>query len=446
MKPARATSRRSFLKTSSGLLAGASLATGLGVARTAHAAEGGPIKVGLVGCGHRGTGAAVDCLHADKDVKLVAVGDVFEKRPAGALAELKKNKLADRVDVPQDRVFVGFDAYQKVLDAGIDLVILATPPGFRPMHYKAAVEAGKHIFMEKPCCVDAPGYRSLVESNKVADEKNLKVGVGLQRHHQAPYLEMLKRIHDGAIGDLQYMRVYWNSGGVWDWPRRPEQTEMEYQMTNWYYFVWLCGDHILEQHIHNIDVGNWIKGDHPVEAQGMGGREVRKFEPDEDYGHIFDHHAVEFTYADGTKMFSQCRHMRNTWPAVSEYAVGTKGSADMEWTRKFVIRDAKGKRVYNFRGKNPSPYRQEHVDLVRAIRKDEKYNEGHNGAMASLSAILGRMATYSGKVIRWDEAAASMRDEMPQAFSWDAKLPVMPDENGSYEHAVPIPGKFNPLA
>ncbi|NLE36740.1 MAG: Gfo/Idh/MocA family oxidoreductase [Pirellulaceae bacterium] len=442
MKDAPRSSRRGFLRKSSGILAGAALASSLSVARSAHAAEDSAIRVGLVGCGGRGKGAVVDCLHADENTKLVAACDAFADRAAVAVADLDK-RFAGRIDVPADRIFTGFDAYQKVIDSGIDLVILATPPGFRPMHYKAAVAAGKHVFMEKPCCVDSPGYRSLVESNKLADEKNLKVGVGLQRRHQNCYLDLIQRIHDGAIGDLQYFRVYWNGAGVWNHPRKPGQTEMEYQMTNWYYFVWLCGDHICEQHIHNIDVANWIKGAHPVEAHGLGGSEVRKFGPQGDFGHIYDHHAVEFTYDDGTKMFSQCQHVANCWPAISEHATGTDGSADFEG-KSYVLRDRKGKRVHRFRGESPSPYRQEHVDLIRAIRNDEKFNEGHVGAEASLSAIMGRMATYSGKRITWDEAAAGQRDEMPTQFAWDAVLPVMPNENGSYEHAVAVPGRYNP--
>jgi len=429
-------SRRDFLKKSSAAAAGATLVSGLSVARSAHAQSSDEMKVALIGCGGRGTGAAVNCLGSCPNTKLVGVADAFEDNAKVAADNLKK-KFGDRVDLPPDRVFAGFDAYQKAIDCGVDMLLIATPPGFRPIHYKAAIEAGKHIFMEKPCCVDAPGFRSLMETNKLADEKNLKVGVGLQRHHQAPYVETIKRLQDGAIGDIQFLRVYWNGGGVWNRRRQPDQNEMEYQMRNWYYFVWLCGDHIAEQHIHNMDIGNWLKNDHPVEANGMGGRQVRKFGPDGDYGHIYDHHAVEFTYADGTKMFSQCRHIRNCWNSVSEHAHGTKGYSN-------CAGKIDGPNEWRFRGESRNPYDQEHVDLMDAIQNDKKYNEGWFGATSSMTAVLGRMATYSGKTVKWDEAVAKGPNEMPEKFAWDANPPVMPDANGSYEHAVAMPGIYKP--
>ena len=237
--------------------------------------------------------------------------------------------------MPEDRRFVGFDAYQKALIAGPDLVILATPPGFRPIHFEAAVEAGKHVFMEKPVATDAPGVRRVLAAAEEAKKKNLAVGVGLQRHHEAMYLETIKRLQDGAIGDIVAMRVYWNGSTPWVkraelTALRPQVSEMEYQMRNWYYFTWLCGDHIVEQHIHNLDVINWLKDGYPVQANGMGGCQVRK---GQDYGEIFDHHAVEFEYADGSRMFSQCRHIPNCWNSVSEHAHGTKGTADISTAR-----------------------------------------------------------------------------------------------------------------
>jgi len=444
MSDPRTTSRRGFLRQSTGILAGTALAANLRVARAAHAAGGDEIKIGLIGCGHRGAGAVADCLAADQGTKLVAVADAFPDNARRALAALGRDKdYAARIDVPDDRIFTGFDAYKQVIASGVDLVLMAAPPGFRPLHYRAAVDAGKHVFMEKPCCVDAPGYRALVETNKLADEKNLRGGVGLQRRHQKPYLEMVKRLHDGEIGEIRFLRVYWNWGTLWNRRRTPNQTEMEYQLRNWYYFVWLSGDHIVEQHIHNIDVGNWIKRAAPVEAQGMGGRQVRKFGPDGDFGHIYDHHTVEFTYADGTKMFSQCRQMANCASNVSENAHGTGGHATCD-LKSFKIFGVDGGRAYRFRGKAASPYRQEHIDLLDAIRNGKPYNEGPMGAEASMSAILGRMATYSGQVVRWDDAVAKGPSEMPQAFAWDAKPPVLPDENGSYEHAVAVPGRYKP--
>jgi predicted dehydrogenase len=436
MSETKKPSRRDFLKKSSVVVAGAAMAANLSLGRSAHAASSDEIKVALIGCGGRGNGAAANCLGSCENVKLVAVADAFENNAKGVAESLRK-QFGAKVDLPDDRVFSGFDAYQKAIDSGINMVIMATPPGFRPIHYKAAVAAGKHVFMEKPCCVDAPGYRSLLETNKLADEKNLKVGVGLQRHHEASYIETIKRIHDGAVGDIEFLRVYWNGGGVWNRTRKPEQTEMEYQMRNWYYFVWLSGDHICEQHIHNLDVGNWVKNAHPIEANGLGGRQVRKFGPDGDFGQIYDHHAVEFTFEDGTKMFSQCRHIPTGFDPVAEHVHGTKGQSN-------CASEITGANKYRFRGESRGPYDQEHVDLMDAIRNDKKYNEGHFGATSSMTSVLGRMATYSGKVVGWDDAVAKGPDEMPKTFAWDANPPVMPDDKGSYEHAVAMPGIYKP--
>ncbi len=416
-------SRRDFLKSSSAIAAGTALAGGLSSARSAHAAENGELKVALIGAGGRGTGAAQNCLASADNVKLVAVADAFEDRAKSARDTISK-KFGNKVDVPEERVFVGFDAYKKAIGCGVDIVILGTPPGFRPQHYAAAVEAGKHVFMEKPCCVDAPGFNKLMETNKLADQKGLKVGVGLQRHHQSSYIEGVKKIQDGELGDFVCSRVYWNGGGVWVRGRKPEQTEMEYQMRNWYYFVWLCGDHICEQHVHNLDIGNWVKGGHPVEANGMGGREVRK---GKDHGQIFDHHCIEFTYADGTKMFSQCRHIKGCWNAVTEFIHGTKGVSKCQ--------SGRDKR---------SPYDQEHIDLLAAIRNDDKYNEGWYGATSSFTAVLGRMATYSGKVVKWDDAIKTGPADFPygQELTMNSTPPVVPDADGNYP--VPVPGVFKP--
>ncbi|OHB68587.1 MAG: hypothetical protein A2V70_05865, partial [Planctomycetes bacterium RBG_13_63_9] len=385
MSDTKRPSRRDFLKSSSVAVAGATLAGGLSIARSAHAAGPDQIKVALIGCGGRGNGAAQNCLNVQDNVKIVAVADAFEHRVRGALNTFKDN---ERFEVPEERVFVGFDAYQKAIDCGVDMVILATPPGFRPIHYKAAAEAGKHVFMEKPCCVDAPGFRSLMETNKLVDEKGLKVGVGLQRHHQDSYIEGMKQIHDGALGKLMFLRAYWNGGAIWIRDRKGladmlkrEPTEMEYQMNNWYHFCWLCGDHIIEQHVHNLDVCNWAMSNdltdpvHPVEAVGLGSR--RHPYPGKAVGQIFDHHIVEFTYADGTKMFSQCAQIDGCQSNVSEAAHGTEGSSNCQ-----------------ARARGNDPYNQEHVDLVAAIRNDAKYHEGWFGAVSSMTAVLGRMATY----------------------------------------------------
>lgn len=431
-------SRRDFLKATAA--AGAVLAGGLSLARSAHAAGSDELKVALIGCGGRGTGAAMNCLEADEAVRIVAVADAFEDKARGAAGNLKKNKqYGSRVDLPDERVFFGLDAYQKAIDSGVDMIVTATPPGFRPMIYAAAIKAGKHVFMEKPCCVDAPGFNSLMETNKLADEKGLKVGVGFQRRHSPNYMETVKRIHEGAIGDLTLLRAYWNGGGIWNRPRKEGMTEMQYQVNNWYHFCWLSGDNICEQHIHNLDVCNWVKNDHPVEANGMGGCELRYRGDNRGTGQIFDHHFVEFTYADGTKMYSQCRHQANTWGSVSEAVHGTKGTSN-------CAGNIEGENAWKFRGQEAGPGKfansmvQEHHDLIQAIRSGTKYNEGWHGATSSMTAVLGRMATYSGQVVKWDEAIAKGTSEFPATLAWDAPAPVKPDENGDYP--IPMPGVY----
>lgn len=428
-------SRRDFLQTSTTVALSAAAVAQLSLTSGVYAAGDDVIKVGLVGCGGRGTGAAGQALSTEGNVKLVAMGDAFADSLNGSLNNLKRGH-ADRVAVDDDHKFVGFDAYKQVIDSGVDLVILATPPGFRPTHFEYAVSKGKNVFMEKPVAVDGPGVRKVLEAVKVAKEKNLKVGVGLQRHHQDGYLETLKRIHDGAIGDVLAMRVYWNNPGVWE-PRishEQAKSEMEYQMKNWYYYLWLCGDHICEQHIHNLDVGNWVKQGHPVMARGMGGRQVRV---DKRYGEIYDHFAVEYQYADGSWMFSQCRHQPNVWNSVSEYAHGTKGNSDVSGNSI-----AAGGEKWSFRRdksvKRSDPYQVEHDDLFRAIRNNTPYNEGENGANSSLTAVLGRMVVYSGKEVTWEEALNSNIDTMPKKLSWDADPPTKP--NANFEYPIPTPG------
>jgi len=427
-------SRREFLNGGMETVAGAALAGSLNIARTAHAAGDDVIKIALIGCGGRGTGAAVNCLSVPDQIKLIAVADAFEDRARGALDRLKK-QFGDKVDVPQDRVFTGFDAYRKAIDSGPDLVLLVTPPGFRPAQYRAAIEAGKHVFMEKPCCVDAPGFRSLLETNKLADEKNRKVVVGLNSRHAVQRIETVDRIHNGAIGKPLFLRAYGNNPGVWVRPRKPDQTEMQYQMRNWYYFVWLSGDLNVEQHVHMLDLANWVMRDqHPVEANGMGGRQVRK---GKDVGHIYDHHFVEYTYTDGTKLFSQCRHIRNCWNQGGVHVHGEKGCANCGG--KIV-----GQVSWDYEGRKVSGHQQEHVDLVKAIRQDTTCNEGWYGATSSFTAVLGRMATYSGQKVRWDDAVQKGPDEMPGKLAWNANPPVLPDAQGSYEHAVAMPGVYKP--
>ena len=425
-------SRRSFLATASLSAAAATLGTS-GMVRAAHPFGDETIKIGLIGSGGRGTQAATQALQTSDKVKLVAVGDAFRNRIDRCLDDRSVRKLESKIDVPEERKFVGFDAYQQVIDSDVDLVILATPPGFRPIHFDAAVKAGKHVFMEKPVAVDAPGIRRVLAAAEVAKAKGLGVGVGLQRRHDPQYVETVNKIQDGEIGDVGLTRVYWNGGGVWTKPREENQTEMEYQMRNWYYFNWLCGDHIVEQHIHNIDVSNWLKGMVPERAQGMGGREFRT---GIEHGQIYDHHMVEFTYPDGSTMLSCCRHIPGCWSQVSEFADGTNGASKVGSGR---LTDRGGNEIFRYRGRRVNPYQQEHDDLFASIRSGTPINEAEYGATSTMTAILGRMATYSGKVVTWEEATASNIDLSPSEYAWTATPPVVPDDSGAYP--VPVPGK-----
>jgi len=421
--------RRDFLKGSAGLAAGAAAAGLILPASGVFAAGSDTIQLGLVGCGGRGSGAASQALSTNGSVKLVAVADAFEDNARNGLRNLK-NQFNDKVDVAGDRVFSGFDAYKKLIDSGVDMVILATPPGFRPMHFEYAVKQNKNIFMEKPVAVDGAGVRQVLAAAEEAKKKNLKVGVGLQRHHSPRYQETVKRIQDGQIGDTVMLRVYWNDAGVWVRPRKPGQTEMEYQMRNWYYFTWIGGDHIVEQHIHNLDVANWVKNATPAKAQGQGGRQVLT---GKDHGHIYDHHFVEYTYPDGTVMLSQCRHHPNCWNSVSEHAHGTKGYADVSGA-KMTTRDGK---EWRWQGREKDHYQQEHDDLFDAIRNNKPYNEAVNGANSTMTAILGRMCTYSGQEIKWDDALNSQVVMRPEGYTFESKPPILPDQDGRYPVAIP---------
>ena len=459
--------RRSFLQQTSTAVAGSALLSALPIARFAHAAGSDSLKLALIGCGGRGTGAADHNLntHGLGELKLVAIADAHHDRLDLSYDILKK-KHGDRVDVSEANKFVGLDAYKEAIKL-CDVVITATPPGFRPMIFEEAVRQGKHVFMEKPVAVDGPGVRRVLAAAKIAKEKNLKVGVGLQRRHQPNYLEAIARIHGGEIGDIVSMRCYWNGGPVGPKMRRDAlekklgrpPTEMEYQLRNWYNFTWICGDHIDEQHIHNLDVINWIKNGYPVKAHGMGGRAYLS-EPD--HGEIFDHHAVEYEYADGSRCFSQCRQIPGCVSDVSEHIVGTKGKWD---SRNFALQAHNGGMIWRYKSADGSAtttktgkkaaaaegdpldqYRSntsndghqlEHFPLMEAIRKNQDYNEAERGALSTLTAIMGRMATYSGKALTWDDALNSKLDLMPEKLAWDALPKVLPGPDGRYPYAIP---------
>ena len=420
--------RREFLHAS-GLVTASAVAAGLVIPSMARAGSfsSGRMKVGVIGCGGRGTGAAVNILEASGDVEIFALGDMFKDRTDGARNELKNldKALVERVNLSDDRVFNGFDAYQKVLASGVDIVILATPPGFRPTHFAAAIDAGKHVFMEKPVATDPAGIRTVIAAAKRAAEKKLSVVTGTQRRHEACYLEAMQRIKDGAIGKVLGASVYWNQGSLWHHAPRPEWTDMEWQLRNWLYFAWLSGDHIVEQHVHNIDVASWVMGDLPKGCWAMGGRQVRT-KPE--FGHIFDHFAVEFEYADGRRVNSYCRQIDGTTPRVEEVIQGSNGRAVLSSGRAEII----GEKAWKWSGKQTNPYVQEHIDLMASITGKGAYlNEAQRVAESTLMAIMGRMAAYTGKSIDWDKAMNSKLDLTPPKLELGS-LPV-PE--------VAVPGK-----
>jgi myo-inositol 2-dehydrogenase / D-chiro-inositol 1-dehydrogenase len=430
--------RRDFVKASS-LLAAGIVASPLILKANFFSGANDVIKIALIGCGGRGTGAAVQALSTKQNVQLVAMADAFKDRLDDSykniLDALENNKA--RVQVKEENKFTGFDAYKKAI-ALADVVILATPPGFRPIHFEEAVNQSKQIFMEKPVATDPAGIQRVLAAAEKAKAKKLNVVVGLQRRYQTSYREMMKRVHDGMIGDIVSAQAWWNNEGVWVHPRKPEWTEMEYQMHNWYYFVWLCGDHITEQHIHNLDVINWAMDGYPVKAQGMGGREVRK---GKDHGQIFDHHYVEFQYQNGVTLNSQCRHQPQTMSKVDELLVGTKGKMFGNDAR---LTDLKGNVIYQFdKSKENQPYQNEHDELFEAIAKGEyKFWDAERGAKSSMTSILGRLATYSGQEVEWDKAINSGMNIMPAKYDFAATPPVVPDANGNYPVAVPGVTKF----
>ncbi|MFZ9045142.1 MAG: Gfo/Idh/MocA family protein [Cyclobacteriaceae bacterium] len=430
--------RRDFVKNSAKAVGAGIFVNALPASASAYVAAPGEISVALVGCGGRGTGAAAQAIEADPAVRLVAMADVFPDQLENSFKGLSaKYGPSEQIQVTEETKFAGFNAYKEAIDKA-DVVILATPPGFRPLHFEYAVNQGKHVFMEKPLATDVTGIKKVLEMGKKAAEKKLNVVVGLQRHYQRNYREVYSLVKKGKIGDLVSGQVYWNSAGVWVRPRKYMQTELEYQMRNWYYFTWLCGDHILEQHIHNIDVANWFIGNTPVSAQGMGGREVRH---GRDHGHIFDHHFVEFVYPEGQIVSSQCRHQKGCMNRVEEIFQGTKGNIRLDSSNLGIINSRKGTNIYKHEGEGDvNPYQQEHNELFAAVKAGEyKLNDTEYGANSTMTAILGRMATYTGKEVTWEDAMASDLKLVPDLSSFDDRAPILPDEDGYYP--VAIPGK-----
>jgi predicted dehydrogenase len=410
-KPASSSSRRDFLKSTT------AAGVGLGLLSNAHAAGSDTIKVGLIGCGGRGSGAAENICEAagtTYNIKLYAMADAFEDHLNQCHERTKNNpKCKEKFDVPRERCFVGLDAYQKVIDC-CDLVMLATPPGFRPLHIEATIKAGKQLFSEKPVAVDGTGIRRVLAAHREAQEKGLSVVTGTQRRHQAGYLESLKRIKDGAIGDVITARVFWNQGDIWAHKRESGWSETEYQIRNWYHYLWLCGDHIVEQHVHNLDVACWALGCHPKSAVGMGGRQYIT-EPER--GQSYDHFAVDYEFENGAHVLSMCRQIPGCANDVSEYIVGTKGVAHL----------APGE--YRFEGPGLSrlrvrnevdPYVQEHIDLLESIVSRKPINELKQVAESTLTAIMGRDSAYTGKKVSWEKALNSKLDTFPRTLAWGA--------------------------
>ncbi len=390
--PSSAVSRRQFLKSSSILAASAAAAASF--PSVLRGQNNQPIRAVVVGLGGRGSGAGQNFLEAAKavsaDAKIIGVADLF---PEAA------RKGTELYGVPQDRCFSGFDAYQKAIGLPeVNYVILATPPGFRAPQFKAAIEAGKNVFMEKPVAMDGPGYRLLCQAADLSKQKNLKVAAGTQRRHQAGYIETIKRIKDGAIGDVVTLRAYWVNGGpIWHHGDHGD-TDLERQIRNWYHYIWLCGDHICEQHVHNLDVCNWIMGGHPVKCWGMGARQ----QLDGQSGEIWDNFGVEYEYANGVHMFSYCGQIKRDWASVSEGVEGTTGHSNPSG---FI--QARGGWTYRHRGEEVNPYVQEHIDLINAIHKDTPLNEAKQVADSTLTAVMGREAAYSGAGVEWDAIANS---------------------------------------
>ena len=424
-------SRRSFVKTTAKTVAAGMVFSHLPLFSNANVVGQEKLKLGLVGCGGRGTGAVFQALTASKSVQLVAMGDVFQHEIDKSFKRVTRD-FPDQITVPEERRFLGFDAFKNVI-AACDAVILATPPGFRPEHFEAAINAGKHVFMEKPLAVDAPGYRKVIEAGNLAEQKKLNVVVGLQSRYEIGLNKMVERIHAGEIGEILSTNVYYNVGKATVYPRKEGQTEVEYQLSNWHYFNWIWGGQLAGQAIHQIDVINWVKQDYPIRASGMGGRAILE---GPDHGEIFDHHYVEFEYADGVKMHVQCRQMDNCHVKQGINIQGVKARAN----ERFQILDKQGNALWRHRGKDdPSPYQIEQDVFIGAVMGTRAYvNNTKFGAESTLTTIMGRMAIESGEIIELGEVRASDLQIVPSEFSWDMKMPNAPLADGNY--AVPKPG------
>jgi len=422
--PTHDSTRRKFLKHSA--VASAAFST-LAVPANVHADDGDIIKVGIIGCGGRGTGAVIDALHADPQAQLVAMGDVFLDRAQQCLTNLQGNReVGDRVVVDEDHIFSGFDAYKQVID-NVDVVILTSSPHFRPRHLAYAVEKGKHVFCEKPIAVDAPGVRSVMESCKQAKEKGLSIVSGFCWRYDLGVRETMSKIlEEKSIGDILAVESQYNAGTLWHRGDKPEWSRMEYQLRNWYYYTWLSGDHIVEQAIHSIDKTAWLMGDtQPLKAVALGGRQQRT---DKKYGHIYDHFTVFYEYPNGKRVYFTARQQDGCSNHVDERVIGTNGQAEVLRHR---IYDTTGKPTWRYKGKKPSMYRVEHEALFKSIRDGNPINNGDYMANSTMIGIMGRMCAYTGKTLTWDECFNSDERLGPVEYEW-VDVP---------EPAVAIPGK-----
>ncbi len=420
----RPTTRREFLGNSSLLIGGALAAPAILSGNLFAGTNTDTLRIGLVGCGGRGAGAADDALTADPNVVITAMGDLFEDRLQTTLQNLRKAH-GDRVKVTPETSFGGLDAYKKVIASGVDVVLLATPPGFRPAQIKAAIDAGKHVFAEKPVATDAAGVRSVLASAEEARKKNLSLMSGFCYRHNTGVRALMQKVHDGEIGEVRAMHNSCNTGGVWSpFARKPEWTDLQFQIKNWYYYTWLSGDHIVEQAVHNIDKMNWaMKDETPVKCVAHGGRQVRT---SPEFGNIFDHFAVVYDYANGAKGFHYCRQQNGAASDVSDHFMGTEGVADIvrAFSGPFVVRS---KTNWRFREDKPSNmYRNEHVALFEGIRAGKPVNEGVSAAHSTLTAIMGRMAAYTGQEVTWEDAMTSKETLVPAEMDLNTIVPVPP--------------------
>ncbi|QDT02175.1 Glycosyl hydrolase family 109 protein 1 precursor [Rubripirellula lacrimiformis] len=413
--------RRTFLKASGSALVGATLAQTKSSAQTPHVSVDDDIRIGLIGCGGRGTGATLNALKADPGIRLVAMADAFEDRLQGCLQTLQRQKdFRSRIDVSEEMQFTGLDAYQKVLATDIDVVLLATPPGFRPLHLSAAIDAGKHVFAEKPAAVDPAGIRSVLASAAKAKEKGLFIVAGLHARYEPETIEMTRRVQDGAIGEILNGRMSRYGGGTWVKPRKPGQTDVEYQLSNWHYHTWLSGDFLIEQFVHEIDRMAWVMGGYPVSCLATGGRQTRT---EEMYGHTYDHFAALYKFANGSELYTTSRQQKGCANVFDMRLAGTKGTCIGAGKTRYEIAGPTAWQSGKGNGKKQVGHQTEHDAFYRELRSGGYLNNGDYFAKSTLMAIMARESAYTGQEITWQQALDAKQDLMPDNIAWDTPVP-----------------------